>query len=205
MSQNRELIKSLYEAFARGDAATVLDALAPDVQWYEAEGTSWADGNPYDSPQRVSEEVIGRILAEYDGYMVDPHKFLADEDMVVALGHYTGTHRASGQLFHAPSRMCGRSVTARSRSFTSTPTPPRSSASRRRRLLGCSSQGSPRNRRFATRATHSRLSASTTDKMRIDPIFASVLAAMRSGRTCRTTALFRRFGFFRLIVSSSSL
>jgi uncharacterized protein len=102
MSQNRELIKSLYEAFARGDAATLLGALAPDVQWYEAEGTSWADGNPYDSPQRVGEEVIGRILAEYDGYTVDPHQFLAEEDMVVALGHYTGTHRASSQLFHAP-------------------------------------------------------------------------------------------------------
>jgi uncharacterized protein len=99
MSQNREMIQGLYDAFARGDAGSVLGLLAPDVQWYEAEGNPYADGNPYDSPQRVGEGVFGRILADYEGFAVHPQQLVAEGDTVVALGRYTGTHRASGQAY----------------------------------------------------------------------------------------------------------
>jgi len=101
MPQNREFIQSLYDAFARGDAGTVLGALAPDVKWYEAEGNPYADGNPYDSPQRIGEKVFGRILADYENFVVHPQQLVAEGETVVALGRYTGTHRASGQPYDA--------------------------------------------------------------------------------------------------------
>jgi uncharacterized protein len=101
MSQNREFIESLYDAFARGDAGTVLGALAPDVRWYEAEGNPYADGNPYDSPQRVGQEVFGRLLTDYEGYAVHPEQLVAEGNLVVALGRYTGTHRATSQPYDA--------------------------------------------------------------------------------------------------------
>jgi uncharacterized protein len=101
MSQNRELIQSLYAAFGRGDAGTVLGSMHPDVEWNEAEGSPYADRNPYNGPQRVGEEVFGRILADYEAFTVTPEHLLSDGDMVVALGRYTGNHRASGEGLNA--------------------------------------------------------------------------------------------------------
>jgi ketosteroid isomerase-like protein len=62
MSQSREVIQSLYDAFARGDPGFVLGLLADDVHWMEAEGSPMARGNPYTSPQQVGEGVFGRLL-----------------------------------------------------------------------------------------------------------------------------------------------
>jgi len=101
MSQNRELVQSLYAAFGSGDAGTVLGAMHGDVEWNEAEGSPYADRNPYIGPQRVGEEVFGRILADYEGFTVTPEHLVADGDIVVALGRYTGSHRASGQKLNA--------------------------------------------------------------------------------------------------------
>lgn len=98
---NKAFIQSLYEAFGRGDAATVLGGLAPDVQWREAETQPYAEGNPYDSPQRVGEEVFGRIMMDFDGFTVSPQLFVAEGDHVVATGRYTGTHKASGTSLDA--------------------------------------------------------------------------------------------------------
>jgi uncharacterized protein len=102
MSQNRALIQSLYDAFARGDAGTVLGAMAADVQWNEAEGSPLSDRNPYDSAQRIGEEVFGRIMTAYDGFSALPEQLVAEGETVVALGRYGGTHRASGQPLTAP-------------------------------------------------------------------------------------------------------
>lgn len=99
---NRDLIQSLYDAFARGDAPAVLGILHDDVEWNEALGSPLADRNPYDSPQAVGEGVFGRILSSYDGFQATPHALVADGDRVVALGTYTGTHTASGTALDAP-------------------------------------------------------------------------------------------------------
>lgn len=101
MSTNRELVQSLYEAFARGDAGTVLGAMHENVDWNEAEGGPYADQNPYSSPQQVGEGVFGRLMEEFDGFTVKPHRLLAEDDTVVAFGRYTGTHRASGKPLDA--------------------------------------------------------------------------------------------------------
>jgi uncharacterized protein len=46
MHQNRDLIQSLYAAFARGDAALVLGSLTADAEWNPAEGSPYADRSP---------------------------------------------------------------------------------------------------------------------------------------------------------------
>ena len=101
MPSNRDLVQSLYDAFGRGDAGAVLGAMDPEVDWNEAEGSPYADGNPYTGPGRVGEGVFGRLMADYDGFTVSPTAYVADGDRVVALGRYTGTHRASGQPLDA--------------------------------------------------------------------------------------------------------
>jgi uncharacterized protein len=102
MSSNRQLVQSLYDAFARGDAGTVLGAMHPEVEWNEAQGSPYADGNPYRGPQRVGEGVFGRLMADWDGFAVKPERLIAEGDTVVSLGHYSGTHRGNGKQLDAP-------------------------------------------------------------------------------------------------------
>jgi ketosteroid isomerase-like protein len=90
------LIQSLYEAFGRGDAATVLGAFDPDIVWHEAENIAYADRNPYVGPQQVAEGVFGRLMAEWDGFIVAPQQFIAAGEHVVATGRYRGTYKATG-------------------------------------------------------------------------------------------------------------
>ena len=93
---NTQLVQSLSEAFARGDAAAVLGALDPAVVWNEAENIEYADRNPYVGPQAVAEGVFGRLMAEWDGFSVTPQQFVSEGDVVVVTGRYRATHKASG-------------------------------------------------------------------------------------------------------------
>lgn len=101
MATNRELVQSLYEAFARGDAETVLGALHPEVDWREAESSPYADRNPYIGPREVGEGVFGRILSDFEGFTVTPRRLVAEGDTVVALGRYAGTHTGTGRELDA--------------------------------------------------------------------------------------------------------
>lgn len=101
MSSNRELVQSLYDAFARGDADTVLGALHPEVDWREAESSPYADQNPYLGPQQVAEGVFERLLADFPDFTVTPEQLVADGDTVVSLGRYAGTRAATGESLDA--------------------------------------------------------------------------------------------------------
>lgn len=102
MSQaNADLIRSLYEAFARGDGSAVLEAMDPGIVWNEAENFPYADRNPYVGPMAVAEGVFGRIGAEWDQFRVMPDEILDAGDTVVALGRYHGTYKATGKTLNA--------------------------------------------------------------------------------------------------------
>lgn len=101
MSTPRDLIRSLYEAFAQGDAETVVGALDADVHWQEAEGGPLAEDNPYLGPEAVAEGVFARLVEEIDEFSVRPQRFVAEGADVVVLGRYTGSHAASGKPLDA--------------------------------------------------------------------------------------------------------
>jgi ketosteroid isomerase-like protein len=96
MSQQTELIKSLYDAFAKGDVPRVLGLFSPGIVWNEAESFLYADGNPYVGPQAVLEGVFLRIVAEWDGFSCTPEEIVGDGDTVIAMGRYRGTRKSSG-------------------------------------------------------------------------------------------------------------
>ncbi|WP_405284884.1 nuclear transport factor 2 family protein [Gaopeijia maritima] len=102
MSQAREVIQSLYDAFGRSDAGFVLGLMADDIHWMEAEGSPMASGNPYASPQQVGEGVFGRLLSVFDDFAAVPSEILAEGDRVVAFGRYSGVHKESGEKLDAP-------------------------------------------------------------------------------------------------------
>ena len=95
--ENVAIIRSLYEAFARGDVPVALGHMQPDIVWYEAEGNAYADGNPYRGPEAVLSGVFARLVGEWDGFTVEPQEFLDAGDTVVVLGRYKGTYKATGR------------------------------------------------------------------------------------------------------------
>jgi ketosteroid isomerase-like protein len=102
MSQeNVGLVKSLYEAFGRGDVPTVLAAMDPKIEWNEAENFPYADRNPYIGPGAVVEGVFARLGSEWDGFGLDVEEVLDAGDTVVARGRYKGAYRKTGVRIHA--------------------------------------------------------------------------------------------------------
>lgn len=99
--RNAEIVRGMYEAFGRGDIATVIAALAPGVEWLEAESFIYADGNPYLGPQAVLEGVFMRINADWDGFAVSPREILDAGETVVGHGHYSGTYKRNGNAVRA--------------------------------------------------------------------------------------------------------
>lgn len=98
--QNVDLIRSIYDAFARGDVAGVLGSMASDIVWNEAENYPYADGNPYVGPEAVAKGVFARCVGDWDGFSAVPEEFLDAGDAVVVLGRYGGTHRVTGRKQH---------------------------------------------------------------------------------------------------------
>ena len=102
MSQETvQLIRELYEAFGKGDVATVLGKMDQGIEWREAENFIYADRNPYVGPQAVLDGVFMRLGSEWHAFMVTPEEWLDAENHVVVLGTYTGTHKATGKAVRA--------------------------------------------------------------------------------------------------------
>lgn len=95
-----EVVKGVYDAFARGDIPTVLEAFAEDVEWFEAEGMPY--GGLYRSGDAVLQNVFGPIAADVEGFAVTPEEYIASGAKVAALVRYTGTGKATGKALDEP-------------------------------------------------------------------------------------------------------
>jgi uncharacterized protein len=98
--QNVATIRSLYEAFGRGDISYILDRLDPDVEW-RTPGTVPFSKGLYRGPEEVAQFFAG--IAEYiAGPSVETHEFLAVGDRVVTLLRFRGRGAESGLPFDSP-------------------------------------------------------------------------------------------------------
>jgi len=98
MSQeNVQVIRGMYDSFATGDVPSVLGRMDEQIEWREAEGFIYADGNPYVGPQAVLEGVFMRLGSEWDNFALAPEEWLDAGNHVVVLGTYTGTNKATGR------------------------------------------------------------------------------------------------------------
>lgn len=96
MGTNGEIVEILYEAFARGDVPAVLGSFDPRIEWREADGFIYADGNPYIGPQAVAEGVFMRLASDVEQFSVTPENIIDAGDTVVVEGRYKGTMKVTG-------------------------------------------------------------------------------------------------------------
>lgn len=102
MSQdNVNVVRGMYQAFAKGDIPTIIAALDPQVEWWEAESFIYADQNPYVGPTAVLDGVFMRIVQDWEGFKVFPKEVLDAGETVVGHGYYSGTYKKNGEPVRA--------------------------------------------------------------------------------------------------------
>lgn len=94
-----QVVADHYAAGARGDLQGMLADLHPEVRWTEAAGFPCA--GTHVGPESVVRNVFAVISADWAEFGFVPDEILDAGDTVVALGHYRGTHRASGGMLDA--------------------------------------------------------------------------------------------------------
>ena len=99
---NVQTLQAAYAAMANNDPSLLFGAMAPDIQWHQAQGNPLADRNPYIGPQSVGEGVFGRLAATIDTFTVVPDRFVDGGDDVIVLGRYGGTMKHDGAKLDAP-------------------------------------------------------------------------------------------------------
>lgn len=102
MSQENALVvQGMYAAFANGDIPTIIGALDPQVEWWEAENFIYDDGNPYVGPDAVLNGVFMRIIADWEGFAVAPQAVLDAGETIIGHGYYSGTYKQTRKQVRA--------------------------------------------------------------------------------------------------------
>lgn len=99
---NVTFVRSIYDAFSRGDVETVLRAMSPDIKWHQAEGNPYRpSGDPWVGPDAVLNNLLKRIGAEWDGFTIDIKSVHGAGDSVIVEGRYHGKYKSTGKTLDA--------------------------------------------------------------------------------------------------------
>lgn len=93
MGANVDALRTLYDAFGRGDVATVLGAMDEKIDWQEP--TSLPFENQV-GPQAVAENVFGPVITQLQDFSVTPDDIIDGGDIVAVTGTYRGKGAANG-------------------------------------------------------------------------------------------------------------
>jgi uncharacterized protein len=99
---NVEFVKSLYDAFGRGDIPTVLKAMSPAIRWHQAENNPYnPSGEAWVGPEAVANNLFVRLGTEWEKFTVHPKAFHDAGDTVVVEARYTGLYKPTGKRFNS--------------------------------------------------------------------------------------------------------
>jgi ketosteroid isomerase-like protein len=94
---NTALVQSLYAAFGRGDIATIINALASDVDWtLNGRRKDYPLFGSWKGPGEVQKFFRG-VAEHQEATEFSPQEFFAAEDRVCVLGHYAWKIRKTGR------------------------------------------------------------------------------------------------------------
>jgi MOSC domain-containing protein YiiM/ketosteroid isomerase-like protein len=95
-----DLVRSFYMRLGQGDVPALLELLASELEWTEAERFPYYGGT-WRTPQAVVDGLLAPLGRDWSAFSATPERFIADGDQVVALGAYSGTHRHTHRSFTA--------------------------------------------------------------------------------------------------------
>ncbi len=99
-AQNTQMVKDAYAAFLRGDVPAILNMLDDNVQWQAVIG---AEGVMKSAGLRKGRAAIGGFFNDVASTVAfdrfEPREYVAENNIVVALGHYSGKSIETGRAF----------------------------------------------------------------------------------------------------------
>jgi ketosteroid isomerase-like protein len=99
MTDNVKLIRNLFDAFGRGDPATIIASVSLDVDWRHPGGPEVPYAGAYKGREGVS-QFFARIGQSVEVTTWAPrHVLAAGNDEVVATGSWAGVARPTGKSF----------------------------------------------------------------------------------------------------------
>lgn len=93
---NTERVQQMYAAFGRGDIATLLAALAPEVIW-TVQGPSWLPMFGARKGRQQVAQFFQAIVEKLNIHEFAPREFIAQGDRVVVLGYERGEAKTTGR------------------------------------------------------------------------------------------------------------
>ena len=100
--ENTETVRRLFQAFGRGDVATLMSLLSEDVVWFLAGPTGLIPHAGERRGHAGASEFFQLMGAAVEFEAFEPREFVAQGDKVVALGFERGRVRATGKTFDNP-------------------------------------------------------------------------------------------------------
>jgi ketosteroid isomerase-like protein len=95
-SANMTLVQSLYDAFGRGDIATIIGALTPDVHWQmHGREQDFPTIGEWRGPERV-QEFFRTVAENLEAIEFTPRELHGAADKVFVLGRYRWKVRKTG-------------------------------------------------------------------------------------------------------------
>jgi uncharacterized protein len=101
VTDNAQIVRTAYDAFAAGDIPAVLALIDDRCEWAEAEHSTWWPGGPLTGPQSVLEGVFMRIPQDFDAFGIEVRRIVDAGETVLVEGRYHGTARATGGALDA--------------------------------------------------------------------------------------------------------
>ena len=97
MTAPTDIVRSFYDRVRASDAAGALGLMAPDIEWI----TMWHYKVRGRGPDRVAEDLLEPMLAEWSSITFVPGEFISDGDTVMSLGDFTAVHAMTGKTAEA--------------------------------------------------------------------------------------------------------
>jgi len=85
-----DVVKHIYERVSHGDFQTLLDSLAPDMQWKEAPNIPYDPGHVIVGPEALQRLVFDRIDADFETFDVEVRRIVDGGPVVLVEGRYLG-------------------------------------------------------------------------------------------------------------------
>ena len=95
MSENTDVMKKGYDAFARGDMDTIRFIWTDDIEWEGPNYEPLPNAGRFHGADEIF-EMFGRLPEHWDDFKVTPDEYLEDGETVVALGHVEGRAKSTG-------------------------------------------------------------------------------------------------------------
>lgn len=96
---NIAVVRTLYDAFSKGDIPAVKRAMAPAIEWNEAENFPYAEGDPYIGIDAVLEGVFARLEGDWEYWKLTDLQFNETTNgKVIVTGRCQAKYKENGEL-----------------------------------------------------------------------------------------------------------